>query len=137
MFILLSISSASWNYRFVSFTKFRTFSANTSSNKFSAPSFLLSFWDCVDINDNSSILSRRSRRLCSLFSQLIFFPSLLFRLDEFYCSILKFTGFLLSSSFYSIELSLQFFISVIVFSNSVIHLVFSLENFCFLFQETL
>lgn len=39
---------------------------------FQLPSFLLSFWDCVDMNDGSLLLSPRSLRLCSFFFWSIF-----------------------------------------------------------------
>lgn len=102
VFILFSIHSASWNYSFVSLTKFMTFSANTSSNNFSAPFFspfiLRIYWYewwlfyyCLTGSWGSVHL------FAYLFLQSFF--SLL-RLSELYCSVLKFTDISPSSSLY-------------------------------------
>lgn len=135
VFILLSIYPASWNYRLLSFYHLQEFSATTSNNfsfpaLFYFPSVNILTWMIAHL-----LLSHRSPRLF-IFFQLIFFPSPLFKMYEFYCSVLKFTDFLLSPSLSSIEPSIEFFYFcyyIFQFCKSIVFLLKSISLDIFYF----
>lgn len=67
---------------------------------FSPTLFLLSFWDSHDVNVGSFVILQISKALFIFFK---LYSSLLFRLDEIYLSILKFTDFILCNLHCTIE----------------------------------
>lgn len=113
--VLFWVCSASWIYSFVLFTKLREFRAITSSNI---------FWPYI----LSPLLQESSDTYVSPFvvvSQVPKAPSiffLLFRLDHFYWSTIRYTDFPLSSLFcYWVHPARFFFLfSVILFFSSKI-----------------
>jgi len=116
VFILLSIYSASWNYKLVSFTKFRIFFSQYFFKQLFY-SFLLSFWDCVAWVMALLLLSHRSLRLCSFFFQSIFFP---LYCSDWVNSIVLYSSSLIfsfTSSKTLLSLSSQLFISIAWFAS--------------------
>lgn len=120
VFPVWGIHWVSWICRFMYVTKFGEFSAIIYLNSFSIPysfsspsetqmSQMTRMSDCL-------FLSHSDLKLCS-FSSLYFFPSLLFRQNNFDRSIFKFTDFLLYLHS-AIEFIKQF-IKIIFFSSKI------------------
>lgn len=89
---------------------------------FSPTSFHLSFWDSNDMSTGCFVIVPQVPEGLFMFSQ---FKFSLFRLGEFYCSVLKFTTSILCHLHYTINLSSLFFSPVIIFFSSVVSIWFS------------